>query len=394
VTVERRVLHVSGVVQGVGFRPVVHRLATSLGVHGAVWNGADGVTIDVEGDGDRLDRLARRLVSEAPPMARVDDVAVTSAPLTGVVGFRIAPSSSSAGATTTLPPDLAVCGDCLRELFDPADRRYRYPFITCTNCGPRLELVDGDGGSLATAEDALRAAQRLLADGGIVAVKALGGYHLMCDAVNAEAVARLRARKGRGDKPFAVLVDERAAEAVLAGVADVDEAAWTVLRSPQRSIVLLRRRSPAPSGWVESVAPGVADVGAVAQRLDAAGGGAGAQRDELARAGPDIADALQVVSGGDRSFDERDVVVVEQLGRPGFEEHADVERGGEVEQFVFAVEHGQLATVARRELPDRHGWRGLRAHRPRTPNRSRTRSHDTTAPSRHKSNGPSWQRPQ
>jgi hydrogenase maturation protein HypF len=307
--VERRVITVRGVVQGVGFRPFVHRLATALHLAGAVWNDPDGVTIDAEGSPADLDELERRLGAELPPLASIDEMQRVVCPLRGTTGFSIADSGFVAtGLPASLPPDIAVCDDCLRELFDPGDRRFRYPFITCTNCGPRftisiglpydrpnttmasfelcptcraeyddpadrrfhaqplacaacgptLALVDVDGAAREHGDAALVATQRLLESGAIVAVKGLGGYHLMCDALQPGAVAELRRRKGRGDKPFAVMVRDLT---VLDGHVDPSAAEVAALRSPQRPIVLLRRRRGAEEGWPDAVAPGAADLG-------------------------------------------------------------------------------------------------------------------------------------
>ena len=312
---EGRALRVRGVVQGVGFRPFVHALATALGIAGSVRNDNEGVVIEVEGLTTQLDEFEQRLRLDAPPMARISAVERSVRAPAGAVGFVIeashgAPGSTSPGSAAALPPDLAVCADCLRELFAPGDRRFRYPFITCTNCGPRftiatglpydrvnttmasfelclackreyddpadrrfhaqplacaacgprLELVDCSGTRLHLGDDALRAAQRLLDDGAIVAVKGIGGYHLMCDATNADAVSALRARKGRGPKPFAVMVP---GPDVIDGVAICSSAARAALLSPQRPIVLMRRsdRDHSIATWPDAVAPGAADVG-------------------------------------------------------------------------------------------------------------------------------------
>lgn len=311
--VERRVYAVDGVVQGVGFRPFVHRLATGLALAGRVWNDAGGVRIDVEGPRDRLDDFEARLRSEHPPHAAVDQVVHTVEPARGAAGFEIVHSAARAATeVTSLPPDLATCDACLHELFDPADRRYRYPFVNCTDCGPRftiasrlpydrpnttmagfelcedcareyadpadrrfhaqplacprcgpqLVLVGADGSWLAAADGALRRAQELLEAGRIVAVKGIGGYHLVCDARQPQAVAELRRRKHRGRKPLAVMV---ANEEVLwrAGL-EPTPAERAALRGPDRPIVLLRRPwGAALAPWCAAVAGDVADVGAM-----------------------------------------------------------------------------------------------------------------------------------
>jgi len=281
---ERRRFRVRGVVQGVGFRPFVYGLAGRHGLGGFVLNDGDGVTVEAEGDAAALDAFAASLRTEAPPLARVEAVTAESVPVLDEGGFSIAPSLPSPGAAA-VPPDVATCDDCLRELFDPADRRYHYPFLNCTQCGPRFTIVRGvpyDRASTTMAgfpmcadcrreyEDPadrrfhaepiacpvcgpqlsmqLEAALSLLRSGAILAVKGLGGYHLACDARDEEAVARLRARKRREEKPFALL---SAAPETLCEVTD-DE--WALLRSPARPIVLLRRREGATVA--EAIAPG------------------------------------------------------------------------------------------------------------------------------------------
>jgi hydrogenase maturation protein HypF len=303
---ERRRFRARGVVQGVGFRPFVHRLAREAGVGGWVLNDGEGVLIEAEGSG--LDRFAAELVSGAPPLARVESLTVEAIEPVGETTFRILASVASVGSAA-IPTDVATCDECLRELFDPADRRYRYPFVNCTQCGPRftivrsvpydranttmagfplcpdcrreyeepedrrfhaepvacpvcgpqLSLAGSDGGKAAVArpEDRrafqahlgpLEDAVALLREGAILAVKGLGGYHLACDATNERAVARLRARKHREEKPFAVMSADPDALALV----DAEERA--LLEDARRPIVLVRRR---PGGAVaESVAPG------------------------------------------------------------------------------------------------------------------------------------------
>jgi hydrogenase maturation protein HypF len=311
-TFERRILRVRGVVQGIGFRPFVFRLASSLSVSGTVCNDTSGVLIDATAAAAVLDIFQRDLRDLAPALADVTAVEVEQAshcapPSTAK--FRIVASSrSSIGAVTALPPDIAVCEACLAEMRDPNDRRYRYPFITCTECGPRftittalpydrpnttmaafelcvacqveydtpsdrryhaqplacpwcgpqLTLRDRAGAIAGQRDVALREAQRLVGSGAIVAVKGIGGYQLVCDATNEEAVATLRARKRRGPKPFAVLI---AAPDTVEPFASISLAERAVLTSPQRPIVLLRRVDRACGVWPEFVAPGVAQTG-------------------------------------------------------------------------------------------------------------------------------------
>lgn len=309
----RRRVTVEGVVQGVGFRPHVHRLATALGLAGLVGNEAGCVVAEVEGDGPAVAEFLRRLAAPAPPLARVDRVAVTHLNRRGDDGFRIVASTSAAGARTMVAPDVAVCADCLRELFDPADRRYRHPFVTCTNCGPRFTIIEAlpydratttmarfpmcarcaaeytdprdrrfhaepvccpacgprlwfrvavaaqagrEGRETHGTDAALVAAQRALAAGRIVAVKGIGGFHLACGADDDRAVELLRARKGRPDRPFAVMVRDLATAAEMA---DLSAAEAELLTSTAAPIVLARRRPGAPLS--DRVAPGSPLVG-------------------------------------------------------------------------------------------------------------------------------------
>ena len=299
---QRRRYVVTGVVQGVGFRPFVYRVATELGLAGLVGNDSSAVFVEVQGPHAALTEFARRLVDDAPPLARITEVRAKVIPLAAEETFRIVPSRDTAGARTPIPPDIAVCADCVRELSDPADRRYRHPFITCTNCGPRFTIIRalpydrpattmadfplcercaaeyGDpadrrfhaqplacrdcgptlwfetepGVSPVTgADDALAAAQDALAAGKIVAIKGIGGYHLACSAGDEDAVTRLRSRKSRGGKPFAVMARDLDVARGLAGI-NADEEA--VLTSPARPVVLLSRLAGA--SVADGVAPG------------------------------------------------------------------------------------------------------------------------------------------
>ena len=290
--VARRRLQITGTVQGVGFRPFVHRLATAYGLAGHVRNTGAAVEVEVEGREHALNAFARRIRAEAPAAARIERLDQTAVPAHGDSGFRIA-ESRAGGPASVVGPDLATCDDCLRELFDPADRRFRYSFITCTACGPRFTIVrslpyDRERTTMAgfrlcprcrrEYEDPadrrfhaepiacpdcgprlsmpLEDAVAILRDGGIVAVKGLGGYHLACDATDESAVARLRSRKLRDDKPFAVMA---AAPSQLAHVSAREAA---LLHSPARPIVLLRRRAGA--AVAPSVAPGSPWLGVMA----------------------------------------------------------------------------------------------------------------------------------
>jgi hydrogenase maturation protein HypF len=302
-----RALLVEGVVQGVGFRPFVWRLATELGLAGRVRNAAGRVEIEAEGPAAALDAFARRLRADAPPRARVERVTVLSlepGPEPLPRPFAIDESVSAAATDRLFPPDIATCDDCLRELFDPADRRYRYPFTNCTNCGPRATIIDelpydraqttmrafplcpaceaeyrdpadrrfhaepvacaacgpklawrptGAPAPVATEEAALAAAVRALREGAIVAVKGLGGYHLACDATDDAAVRRLRDRKRRWSKPFAVMVRDLAAAEALCRTGSLER---RLLAGPARPIVLLQARPAARRVLAPSVAAG------------------------------------------------------------------------------------------------------------------------------------------
>jgi hydrogenase maturation protein HypF len=281
-TVSRRRIRARGVVQGVGFRPFVYRLARDHGLGGFVLNDGDGVLIEVEGAG--LDGFANELVSCAPAIASLDSVTAESLAPLGETDFRIVESVAQ-GRSALIPPDIATCDLCLTELFDPTDRRYRYPFINCTQCGPRFTIVrsvpyDRPNTTMAgfplcaecrreyedpadrrfhaepiacpvcgpTLSMPLDDAVALLDQGGILAVKGLGGYHLACDAADEAAVARLRSRKHREAKPFAVM------SGYPQQLVELDEVELELLRSRERPIVLARRRTGAPVA--DSVAPG------------------------------------------------------------------------------------------------------------------------------------------
>ena len=297
--IERRRILVAGVVQGVGFRPFVHRLASRHGLGGFALNDGRGVVVEVEGDSDALRSFSEALSREAPPLASVDHLDTAEIPALGDREFRIEPSRGGP-ATAAIPPDVATCAECLTELWDPGDRRHRYPFTNCTQCGPRFTIAArppydranttmagfemceacraeyedpadrrfhaepiacpecGPRLSLgaASGEDALAAAVELIASGRIVAVKGLGGYHLACDATSERAVARLRARKHREQKPLAVMSADPEA------IAELTDAERELLASPAAPIVLVRRRAGSPIA--PSVAPGTGWLGVMA----------------------------------------------------------------------------------------------------------------------------------
>jgi len=291
---------VEGTVQGVGFRPFVFRLATSLGLAGSVRNTAEGVIIEVEGEDARVEEFLRRLEQEAPPLARITGVRAQTLPPAGLEEFRIVESAAGAAPTALIPPEVALCADCAREIGDPQDRRFGYPFTNCTNCGPRFSIVQGlpydrpqttmaafvmcqacaaeyanptdrrfhaepvacpkcgpelflDG---KLAPDGLARAAEMLTEGKVVAIKGLGGYHLSCDARNAEAVETMRARKGRGLKPFAIMVR---ALAEARRVAEVSDRAAALLTSPESPVVILPAKDG--GGLAEGLAPRQHTVG-------------------------------------------------------------------------------------------------------------------------------------
>ncbi len=299
----------AGRVQGVGFRPFVYRLAQRLGLTGWVQNQAGQVEIHAQGTREALDAFGLALISEAPPLARPMIAAAQASDIEHAQAFIVRDSEDAGPRRVHVPPDYFACDDCLSELQDPTDRRHRYPFINCTQCGPRytlitrlpydrphttmagfalcpacrreyedprdrrfhaepvacpvcgprLQFVDGAHAPIEDTEAALAACLAALRAGEIVAVKGVGGYHLMCDARNDEAVARLRARKPRPHKPLAVMLPWQAdLDAVRAHVS-FDDAQAAFLRDPMRPILLLRKH--ADSALAVSIAPGLNEVG-------------------------------------------------------------------------------------------------------------------------------------
>lgn len=281
----RQRLRVMGIVQGVGFRPFVARLAGDLALTGSVVNTSAAVVIEIEGPSQALTDFCHRLESELPRAATIEHVEVETLPVLGGDRFDIAASQTTAQSGVGIPADLAICVDCCREMDDPADRRYRYPFINCTACGPRYSIVDGlpydrpattmrhfplcpdctrEYQDLAdrryhaqpiacpvcgpqlefrpgntTAETALRQAIDALRMGQIGAIRGIGGFHLACDARNPQAVEQLRRRKARGDQPFAILVKDLATAREFV---DLDEQSAALLNSAAAPIVLLPKR--------------------------------------------------------------------------------------------------------------------------------------------------------
>jgi hydrogenase maturation protein HypF len=299
----RKAIEATGIVQGVGFRPYVYRLAFERRLAGFITNTSAGVSIEVEGPAEAVDDFVSRLPREAPRLARITQLAAHDIPARADGEFRILPSQAGEDRRVLISPDVAICDDCLRELFNPSDRRFHYPFINCTNCGPRytivrdipydrartsmavfpmcadcqreyedpfdrrfhaqpnacwkcgpqVELWDAAGASLVPVNyraptrgaltDAIGEAAARLKAGYVVAVKGLGGFHLAVDATNPAAVSRLREGKRRVEKPFAIMAPSLEA---VESLCQLNEASRALLSSPERPIVLLRKRSPNP----------------------------------------------------------------------------------------------------------------------------------------------------
>jgi hydrogenase maturation protein HypF len=297
---------VKGTVQGVGFRPFVYHLAHKHRLGGKVLNTSQGVVIEVEGPASRVFDFTQELRRNPPRLAHIESVEEELAPCRGYSDFSIAESQGEEEKKVSVPPDVAVCEDCRREIFDPADRHYLYPFTNCTNCGPRftivrdipydrartsmaafpmcpecsreyhdpadrrfhaqpvacpacgpqVELVDRRGEKVAGPDDWRQVAWELLSGGAIIAVKGLGGFHLACDATNAAAVEALRRRKGRDRKPFAVMARDLATVRRYCRVGPEEE---ELLRSPSAPIVILERRPDCP--LPPALAPGLRTLG-------------------------------------------------------------------------------------------------------------------------------------
>ncbi len=301
----RRLLRVTGVVQGVGFRPFVYGLAQTNQIAGFVGNDSSGVFIEIEGSEAHCDAFCQTLADQPPPLAHIESITIQELAPQGDTSFQIVPSHKKSSANTLISPDICICADCLAELFNPLDRRYRYPFINCTNCGPRFTIIQDipydrplttmahfpmcadcqaeyenplnrrfhaqpnacpqcgpsiwfeNSATFTTdlsrlvKDEALAAAQSMLKNGRIVAVKGLGGFHLACDATNDTAVARLRERKGRVDKPFAIMARD---VDVIRPLVNMTLAEEKLLTSKERPIVLLQKKSQ--TALSNLVAPG------------------------------------------------------------------------------------------------------------------------------------------
>ena len=297
----RIALSIQGIVQGVGFRPFVHAAAVHRGLSGWVQNGTDGVRIEVQGPAEAVREFVGALRSSAPPAARIDRFATAELLPVPEIGFVIVESQKNEIVRATLPPDLATCAECIAEVTSLSERRHRYPFTNCTRCGPRftiierlpydrpnttmarfelcaacrreyeapadrrfhaqpiacatcgpkLRLVDADGTAIAAGDEALEQSASALLQGDILALKGLGGFQLLVDATNMEVVARLRARKRRDDKPFAVMFPSLKHVHDACALNSEEEA---LLCSPEAPIVLLRRKA-APGCIADNVAP-------------------------------------------------------------------------------------------------------------------------------------------
>ncbi|PKN99997.1 MAG: carbamoyltransferase HypF [Chloroflexi bacterium HGW-Chloroflexi-4] len=281
-------INVSGIVQGVGFRPFVYATATRLHLTGSVWNTSKGVEIEIFGNLHDLDQFLIDLKEKHPVLARIDQIESSAIPFQILTDFSIKSSQAEEGQFLPVSPDMSICPDCLKELFDPKNRRYRYPFINCTNCGPRFSIIKNipydrplttmadfklcpacqaeydnpldrrfhaqpvacaecgprlqfinQGQIIGKYEGALTTARKFIEDGKIVAIKGLGGYHLACNASNEEAVQSLRSRKKRSDRPFALMSYNLETIKKFCHITD-EEAA--ILQSPQHPIALLTKR--------------------------------------------------------------------------------------------------------------------------------------------------------
>jgi len=301
-----RHIHINGIVQGVGFRPFIFNLALENNLTGWVRNSASGVDIEVTGEKELLDTFQSKILNSAPPLAQIDSIDTQEIQHKPFDSFKIISSKDESTDFIPVAPDVAICDQCQAELFDPNDRRYRYPFINCTNCGPRFSIIKEipydrpkttmagfemcsdcreeyenprdrrfhaqpvacpvcgpqvwleitPGEQFAEKEAAIQEARRFIAEGKILAVKGLGGFHLACDATNPEAVTLLRRRKNRPAKPFALMAFD--VETIRKFV-DVSPPAEKLLISPQAPIVLMRKK--ANTEVAESVAPGQANLG-------------------------------------------------------------------------------------------------------------------------------------
>jgi len=294
---------ICGVVQGVGFRPFIYNLASKTGISGTVKNTSSGVVIEATGLIENIDSFYDQISLYAPPLSRIDTISKIDIPCNQYPDFRILESESQPGSFSLVPPDIATCPDCLKELFDPANRRYRYPFINCTNCGPRFSIIermpyDRPFTSMADfplcrechdeymdpsnrrfhaqpiacavcgpiislyqnhfvtgiQDDALEKSRKIIQEGGILALKGIGGYQLVCDAFNLDAIMRLRKGKLRSSKPFALMAyDAKTIE----NFCKINSEDLSLLQSPQHPIVIM----PAKNNLLAHNAPGIQTLG-------------------------------------------------------------------------------------------------------------------------------------
>ncbi len=298
-------IRIRGIVQGVGFRPFIHRLVRAHALKGSIRNTSSGVTLTLEGDEDRLSSFLRELPEKAPPLAVIEEIRTDRIPFQGFSDFRIIESERQAERNTLISPDIGICPDCLREMRDPADRRYRFPFINCTNCGPRFTIIEDvpydraktsmkafpmclnceseyhdienrryhaqpdccpvcgpslqfyDAAGQPAAGDAAKLARSALKEGKILAVKGLGGFHLACRCEDPAIAVRLRRRKQRDEKPFAVMCRDLSA---VKSICEVSAAEERILSGARKPIVLLKKKHPglehlSENGWLGVMLP-------------------------------------------------------------------------------------------------------------------------------------------
>jgi hydrogenase maturation protein HypF len=303
-------VHIRGVVQGVGFRPFVYRLAKEQGLKGYVLNGTRGVEIEVEGTEGELKEFLRRLEIEKPPYSAIENITSQFLPPKGYPDFSIKESDETGEKTVLIPSDMAICDDCLSEILDVSNRRHLYPFTNCTNCGPRFSIIENipydrshttmkkfpmcpecqreyedpinrrfhaqpnacpecgpqlqgwnpDGSLLAEKDEALRKAGEMIRSGKIVALKGLGGFHLICDARNEGAVSTLRTRKRREAKPLALMFPTLESVGKYCAMSSIEV---KLLRSAESPIVLLKKKEEAEKCLADSLAPGNPQLGAM-----------------------------------------------------------------------------------------------------------------------------------
>lgn len=298
-------IHINGIVQGVGFRPFIYSIAHKHHITGWVRNSSAGVDIVANGEAADLKAFISDIQQEPPPLANIDDIQIVSTKPDGFEEFHIISSSVEEGGFIPVSPDMSICPDCLSELFDPNDRRFRYPFINCTNCGPRFTIIkdipydrplttmavfdlcescsaeyhdplnrrfhaqpvacadcgphiwfESNNEKIASAEDAIQTARSWLKDGKIIAIKGLGGFHLACDASNPQAVQELRRRKKRSEKSFAVMVFD---QSVAEQYCELNNAEKELLNSKEKPILILNRKNN--SDLPEEIAPGIKTLG-------------------------------------------------------------------------------------------------------------------------------------